>query len=87
MENRLSATARKLRVTGCRDKQKQITFNQELSARSAGRVAAYLGTRQVMSKRMIIIGAAGTRPVASNDTQAGQAQNHRVELTIVPVTT
>jgi flagellar motor protein MotB len=40
-----------------------------------------------MSKRMIIIGAAGTRPVASNDTQAGQAQNHRVELTIVPVTT
>jgi outer membrane protein OmpA-like peptidoglycan-associated protein len=35
--------------------------------------------------RFIGTGAGETRPVASNDTEAGRAQNRRVEITIVPV--
>jgi outer membrane protein OmpA-like peptidoglycan-associated protein len=35
---------------------------------------------------MVTIGAGPDYPIASNDTDAGRAQNRRVEITIVPVT-
>jgi outer membrane protein OmpA-like peptidoglycan-associated protein len=76
-----------IEVAGHTDSTGSVSYNQGLSERRAASVAAYLGSRQVMSKRMIIIGAGEAHPIASNDTKAGQAQNRRVELTIVPVTT
>ena len=76
-----------IEVAGHTDSTGSASYNQGLSERRAASVAAYLGSRQVMSKRMIIIGAGEAHPLASNDTKAGQAQNRRVELTIVPVTT
>ena len=50
-----------------------------------GPVANYLAGRGVMRDRMITIGAGETRPIASNDTEAGRAQNRRVEITLVPL--
>jgi outer membrane protein OmpA-like peptidoglycan-associated protein len=38
-----------------------------------------------MQQRMIITGAGESRPIASNDTESGRAQNRRVEITIVPM--
>ena len=38
-----------------------------------------------MRDRFIITGAGESRPVASNDTEAGRAQNRRVEITLVPL--
>ena len=52
----------------------------------ASNVAGYLSGRNVARTRMVTIGAGETRPVASNETEAGRAQNRRVEITIVPVT-
>ena len=38
-----------------------------------------------MQQRMITVGAGESRPIASNDTESGRAQNRRVEITLVPV--
>ena len=34
---------------------------------------------------MITVGAGETRPIASNDTEAGRSENRRVEITLVPI--
>jgi outer membrane protein OmpA-like peptidoglycan-associated protein len=48
-------------------------------------VSGYLGSHGVMQQRMITVGAGESRPIASNDTENGRAQNRRVEITLVPV--
>jgi len=75
-----------IEVAGHTDSIGSISYNQDLSERRANSVAAYLRSRQVNSQRLIIIGAGEEHPIASNSTKEGQAQNRRVELTIVPVT-
>ncbi len=74
-------------VAGHTDSTGATSYNQGLSERRANSVAAYLRSRQIMAQRLTIIGAGEAYPIASNQTKAGQAQNRRVELTIVPVTT
>ncbi len=76
-----------IEVAGHTDSIGSESYNQGLSERRASSVAAYLSSRQIMSQRLIVVGAGETRPIATNNTKAGQAQNRRVELTIVPVTT
>jgi outer membrane protein OmpA-like peptidoglycan-associated protein len=74
-----------IEVAGHTDSVGSDQYNQALSQRRANAVAAYLGGHGVMSQRMITVGAGESRPVASNDTDAGRAQNRRVEVTLVPV--
>lgn len=72
-------------VAGHTDSKGSDAYNHSLSERRAGAVAGYLGSKGVMRERMITVGAGETRPIASNDTEAGRAQNRRVEITLVPV--
>ncbi len=72
-------------VAGHTDSKGTDAYNQQLSERRAGAVAAYLGSHGIMSQRMITVGAGESRPVASNETDSGRAQNRRVEITLVPV--
>jgi len=74
-----------IEVAGHTDSVGDMAYNQRLSVERAQSVANYLGSRGVMQQRMIVTGAGETRPIASNDTEAGRAQNRRVEITIVPV--
>src|SRR5690606_5789661 len=60
-------------------------YNQELSVRRADSVRNYLMSKGLMRDRFIITGAGESRPIASNDTEAGRAQNRRVEITLVPI--
>ena len=74
-----------IEVAGHTDSVGDAAYNQNLSEQRASTVANDLATRGVMRDRMITIGAGETRPVASNATEAGRAQNRRVEITLVPL--
>jgi len=74
-----------IEVAGHTDSTGTDAYNQTLSVQRATSVANYLQMRGVAQQRMIVTGAGESRPIASNDTEAGRAQNRRVEITIVPV--
>ncbi|HLF09959.1 MAG TPA: OmpA family protein [Gammaproteobacteria bacterium] len=75
-----------IEVAGHTDSTGADAYNQQLSERRAGAVAAYLRTRSVLADRVITVGMGEGRPVATNDTDGGRQQNRRVELTLVPLT-
>lgn len=55
-------------------------YNQKLSVRRAEAVYRYLVNRGIAPERLSVKGFGETHPVATNDTEAGRAQNRRVEL-------
>jgi outer membrane protein OmpA-like peptidoglycan-associated protein len=71
-------------VLGHTDSDGTEAYNQTLSERRAQSVSAYLASHGVASVRMATIGYGETRPIASNETVDGKAQNRRVEIKIVP---
>jgi len=74
-----------IEVAGHTDSVGTDQYNQALSQRRATSVSGYLGSHGVVQQRMITVGAGESRPIASNDTENGRAQNRRVEITLVPV--
>jgi outer membrane protein OmpA-like peptidoglycan-associated protein len=73
-------------VAGHADSTGPDDKNLELSQRRAGSVSSYLGAQGINPQRLIATGYGETRPIASNDTPEGRAQNRRVEITLLPVT-
>ncbi|MDZ7593679.1 MAG: OmpA family protein [Thiobacillus sp.] len=55
-------------------------YNLGLSQRRAEAVRNYLVSKGVSADRLTVRGYGESRPVASNDTREGRAQNRRVEL-------
>jgi outer membrane protein OmpA-like peptidoglycan-associated protein len=55
-------------------------FNKDLSARRAAAVKAYLAKAGVPETRLVSAGFGFDKPVASNDTEIGRAENRRVEI-------
>jgi outer membrane protein OmpA-like peptidoglycan-associated protein len=70
----------KLTIEGHTDSQSTPQHNQDLSERRAASVKNYLQSAGIDPSRLKTIGYGQTRPVASNDTELGRAQNRRVEL-------
>lgn len=60
--------------------------NWYLSAHRAIAVGEQMIKQGVNGQRIGVIGYADKRPIASNDTAAGRAQNRRVEVLILPTT-
>jgi outer membrane protein OmpA-like peptidoglycan-associated protein len=56
-------------------------YNQRLSERRAVALSAYLVAAGIDGLRLTSVGYGAMRPVASNNTPLGRAQNRRVELT------
>ena len=72
-------------VDGHTDSTGSAAHNQALSERRAHSVANYLAGRDVDPRRMSAVGYGFTRPIASNDTEIGRAENRRVEIAISPL--
>lgn len=69
-------------IQGHTDSQGSDEYNQTLSENRAGSVADYLKTQGVSSSRIKTIGYGKTQPIATNETDAGRAENRRVTFVI-----
>ncbi|MDX5339550.1 MAG: OmpA family protein [Cyclobacteriaceae bacterium] len=72
----------KIRINGHTDNVGDPGLNKKLSLERAGSVRDYLISHGVEFERIRISGWGGTRPIASNVTEAGRAKNRRVELVV-----
>ncbi len=73
-------------IYGHTDNVGSDAYNQTLSENRARSVADYVAARGVQAARMATQGFGETQPIADNATEAGRAQNRRVEIRIVPAT-
>ncbi|MIL10197.1 cell envelope biogenesis protein OmpA [Salmonella enterica subsp. enterica] len=73
-------------VYGHTDSTGNEAYNFDLSQRRAMSVANYLSGQGVDPRRFAVTGFGETRPVASNNSEAGKAQNRRVEIQLSPLT-
>jgi outer membrane protein OmpA-like peptidoglycan-associated protein len=73
----------RVEIGGHTDNQGSRSYNQELSQRRAQAVFEWLVRNGIDAGRMTVRGYGLTRPIASNDTPEGQAQNRRIEFTVI----
>jgi len=73
-------------VDGHTDSDGPDDYNLDLSTERARSVADYLISQQVNPQRLQVRGLGEREPIASNKTARGKAQNRRVEIKIVPLT-
>jgi outer membrane protein OmpA-like peptidoglycan-associated protein len=78
-------TDTRLVVEGHTDSTGEASYNYGLSERRANSVANYLSLQGVDRSRVVSQGFGEDRPIASNDSDSGRAQNRRVELQISAV--
>jgi outer membrane protein OmpA-like peptidoglycan-associated protein len=69
-------------VEGHTDSRGTDAYNDALSLRRANTVRRYLADHGVDAGRLSVVGHGESKPVASNDTDDGRAQNRRVELLV-----
>ena len=70
----------KVYVVGHTDSKGKLDYNINLSASRADAVVAALVTAGIEAKQLIAKGVGPLAPLASNQTEEGQAKNRRVEL-------
>lgn len=70
----------KITIEGHTDSTSTPEHNQDLSERRAAAVKNYLQSGGIDPSRLKTLGLGATKPVVSNDSELGRAQNRRVEL-------
>lgn len=80
---RVKASGERVRLTGHTDNVGSDMSNQTLGQRRANIVKQYLIARGVSASKINASSRGETKPVATNETSAGRAQNRRTELEII----
>ncbi|RYE24982.1 MAG: OmpA family protein [Sphingobacteriaceae bacterium] len=70
-------------VVGYTDNTGSDTYNMNLSVRRAAAVKSSITANGVAGSRLTTQGKGETEPIADNTTEAGRAQNRRVEIIII----
>ncbi len=70
-------------ISGHTDTTGNDAINNPLSVNRANSVESYLVSQGISSSRITSYGYGSKQPVASNATEAGRAQNRRVEIAII----
>jgi OmpA-OmpF porin, OOP family len=73
----------RVEIAGHTDSRGSAVYNQGLSERRARAVLDYLANAGIERSRMTSRGYGQTAPIADNATDAGRAQNRRVELRVL----
>ena len=72
-----------IEISGHTDNVGNAAYNQKLSEKRAKAVVDYLDKADIKTKRLSFIGYGSSKPIDSNDTPEGQANNRRVEFKIL----
>ena len=70
-------------IIGHTDNKGDERSNMSLSKLRAASVRDYLISKGHDASKMVTVGKGETRPVASNETNEGRAQNRRVEILVL----
>lgn len=73
----------KIRIEGHTDSKGKADYNRELSDKRAKAVMRYLVKSGIDKNRLQAVGYGEDKPIADNNTKAGQAANRRVEFFIL----
>lgn len=76
--------SRRLRIEGHTDARGDPEANRRLSAARAAALAAWLVDHGVDRARIATVGFGGDRPIDTNATEAGRAENRRIEIHLEP---
>jgi len=74
----------RIEISGHTDSTGSDNINKSISQARAGKVGKFLtDVGEIDSKRITTVGYGESRPLATNKTAAGRAENRRVEITII----
>lgn len=72
----------RVRIEGNTDSVGSDAYNMKLGQRRADTVQRYLVGKGIAADRLTAVSYGETKPIASNDTAEGRAQNRRVDLVV-----
>ena len=72
-----------IRIIGHTDALGNDIYNQALSQRRAQAVVNFLTENKIAKNRLFARGEGESRPIATNDTDEGRAENRRVEFVVI----
>jgi OmpA-OmpF porin, OOP family len=80
--NALRCQAGNIEIAGHTDSDGNKDANLDLSKRRAQAVVDYLIKAGIDPQRLSAVGYGDTRPIASNDSEEGKAENRRIEFSV-----
>ncbi len=73
----------KVEIAGYTDSIGSVEYNRDLSERRANAVRTYLTKKGIPGTRVVAKGYGEQSPIADNSTEAGRAENRRVEFVVL----